>query len=122
YLLGVLAGLFLSLAKAGMLAQVAVSILISGDGHANAGNQQTVRLARRVLRNDRKNHLSGTQVFEAFLAWNQPAVGRKDGGNAHQIMRGDPRIPKGQLKGAQTVLVFAYALGEKHFLRDHAFS
>jgi hypothetical protein len=61
-------------------------------------------------------------MSETFLASNHFAPRRKDGRDAYQILRGDPRIPKGQLKGGQTLLVFAYTLGEKQLLRDHAFS
>jgi hypothetical protein len=62
------------------------------------------------------------QVLETFFARNDFAMWRKDGRDAHQILRGNSCIPEGQLKGGQAFLVFAYALGEKNLLRDHAFS
>src|ERR1035437_9130846 len=62
------------------------------------------------------------KVLEAFLARDDFALRRKDGADAHQVLRCDSGIPKGQLKGGQTLLVFAYTLGKKQLLRDHAFS
>jgi hypothetical protein len=46
----------------------------------------------------------------------------KDGGDAHQVLRGDARIAQRQLKRCQTLLVLANAFGEEKLLRDHAFS
>ena len=84
--------------------------------------RQPVRLARGVLRDHREHHFAMIEVFEPFLARNDFALRWKDGRDAHQVLRGDARIPKGQLKRGQTLLVFAYALGEEELLRDHVFS
>jgi len=48
----VFTGLFLGLAEAVMLAQIAVGIAICGDGDADAGYNQAMRLASRVLGDD----------------------------------------------------------------------
>ena len=94
----------------------------AGNGHADARDHQAVRLAGGVFRDDREYHLAVVEIFEALFARNDLAAGRKDGADAHQVLRGDARIPKGQLKRGQTLLVFAYALGEEKLLRDHVFS
>ena len=69
-----------------------------------------------------KNHFAVVQVFEAFFARNDLTLRRKNGRHAHQVLRGYARITKGQLKGSETLLVPADALGEEKLLRDHALS
>ena len=46
-----------------------------------------------------KYNFAVVEILEAFFARNDLAARRKDGRDAHQVLRGDTRIPKGQLKG-----------------------
>jgi len=119
--LGVFAGLILGLAKTVVFAQVAVCVLVRRYRHADAGHNQPVRLACGVLRDDGKNYFAMIQVSETFLARNHLAPRWKDRRNTHEILRGDPRIPKRQLKGSETLLVFAYSLGKEKLLREDVY-
>jgi hypothetical protein len=57
-----------------------------------------MRLTSGVLRDDGKRDFAGVKVLDAFLARDQLAVRRKNGGNPDQVLRRDSRIPEGQLK------------------------
>jgi hypothetical protein len=105
-----------------VLAQVAVGVAVGGDGDADAGHDEAVRLAGGVLCDDGKDDFAMVEIGEALFARDDFALRGEDGGDADEILRGDARIPKGQLEGRQTFLVSTDTLGKEKLLRDHAFS
>src|SRR5207249_521296 len=78
--------------------------------------------SRGILRHHGKHHLTRAHVFQAKGPWNQFTVWRKDGRNAHQVLRGNTSIPKRQLKRGESFLVLPHALGEEDALGNHVFS
>ena len=60
----------------------------------------------------------GLNVLQPFAAGDQLAIGRKNGGDAHDIAGGNARIPQGQLETGKPLAMFSHAFGEENFLRD----
>jgi len=73
------------------------------------------------LGDHRKNYFAVVEVRQPFLACNHLATRRKDGRDAHQILRCDSRVSQSQLKRRQALLVGSLALGEEKFLRTMLF-
>jgi hypothetical protein len=88
---------------------------VGGNGHADARNDQPVRLAGGVLGDHRKNNFAVVQILQAFLARNHLALRRKDGRDAHQVLRGNARIAQGQLKRVNRSLCLPTPLVKKSF-------
>jgi len=60
------------------------------------------------------------QELEAFLARDQLALRRKDGRDAHQVLRGDAASRRASSTRSTAPCVCRRAFGEEDFLRDHA--
>ena len=103
-----------------MLGQITVKLAIARDGDAHCGGDQPMRLTRRGLRHDHERDLAGLQPFGALGARQDPAVGREDARDAHQIAGGDARGAQRQLERRQLFAVLADTLREKHLLGDES--
>src|SRR5947209_15720481 len=77
--------------------------------------------ASRTLRNHREHHFAGIEILQPLFASDQLAVWRKDGRDAHKVLRCDPCVTKCQFKRGKPFLVLANALRQKQTLRDHIF-
>src|SRR6266436_830142 len=114
--LGVVSGHLLGLAVGVVLAQVAVPPRLSGDGDADRGGDQTVRLVRLGLAHHAEDHLAEAEILEPLRLWNDLAAGREDAADADQVEVGDPGVPQRHLEGVQLLLVAPHALGEEDLL------
>jgi len=75
----VFAGLVLGFAEAVMLAEVTVGVLVSGDGDADAGDDEAMRFARGIFRDDGEDDFAVVEEVCAFLAGDDLAARRIDG-------------------------------------------
>src|SRR5206468_3796419 len=107
--LGVFAGLLLGLAEAVVFAQVTVGVTITGDSHPDARGYQAVGLTGGVLCHDREDDLSGMKVLQAFLASDELSLGRKDGGDANQVLGCNPGVAKCQFKRSEAFFMSSSA-------------
>jgi hypothetical protein len=59
------------------------------------------------------------QIRESLRARDQFAVGRKDGGDTHQVLRRDAGVAQGEFERGEALPMFSHAFGEKDLLGDH---
>jgi hypothetical protein len=59
------------------------------------------------------------QIRQSLRAWHQLAVGRKDGRDANQVLRGNAGVAEGELKRSEALAMFPHTFGEEDFLGDH---
>src|SRR5690348_3357116 len=97
-----------------VLAQIAVSIAVSGNRDTNARRQQTVRLVRGILRDYGKHYLTRIQILQPLRPRDQLALWREDGGYPNQILGCDSSIAKRQFERCQALFVFTDPLGKEN--------
>ncbi len=78
-----------------------------------------MRLVGGVFRHHRKHDFSGMQVLESLRAWDQLAVGRKDGRDTYQVLRCDARIAQSEFERGEALPMFPHTFGEEDLLGDH---
>src|SRR5208283_2395922 len=107
------------LAERMVLAEISVRVAIGGDGDANRRREQTVRLVRGVFGNHREYYFPGMQIRQPLRAWNELAVGRKDGRDTNQVLRGDAGVAQSEFERGETLPMFSHTFGEEDFLGNH---
>src|SRR5208282_4041996 len=81
--------------------------------------QQPVRLVRGDFGYHRKYDFAGMQIRQSLRAWDQLAIGRKDGRDPYQVLRGDAGVTQGELERGEALPVFPHTFGEEDLLGDH---
>src|SRR2546425_900468 len=116
--LGVLPRGLVVLSVGMMFRQVAVRIPVRGDGDADRGGDQPMRLVGRGLADDDVGDLPGLEVSHALALGNDAAAGREDARDADDVQGRDVRLAQGHLEGGQLLLVLADSLGEEDLRGD----
>ena len=75
-----------------MFAQVAVGVAVCRYGHADARDDQAMRLASRVFCHHGKDHFARMEKRQPFLAGDELGARRKDRRNPDEVLRRDTGI------------------------------
>src|SRR6266481_9345638 len=101
-----------------MLGQIAIHRFVAGKGEADAGGDEAMRFLGGIFADDGEGYLAGLDVLQSFAARDQFAIGREDGGDAHDVAGCDARVAKRKLEAGEPFAMFSDALGEKYLLSD----
>src|SRR5260370_6031729 len=115
-LFGILAGHFFGFAEGMMLRQVSIHALVARERQANAGGDEAMRFPGGMFADDGKSHLAGPDVFQAFAAGNQFAVGRGNRGDADNVTGGNSCVPERELETGEPFPMLTDAFGEEDLL------
>ena len=118
-ILGVLARDLLRLAEGVVFGEVAVGVVLAGEGLPDRGGDEPVRFVRLVPCHDTVDDLSCLDLAEPLLARDLLRLGREDRGDVDQVAPLDPGITQRELEGSETVLVHANAPGEEDLCRNN---
>src|SRR4051794_10526000 len=110
----VIAGRVFVFPEAVMLREVPVELVVSGNGHADGGRNEAVRLTRRSLGHYDERDLAGLEALDPFAPGEDATAGREDARDPHEIARGDAGGPQRKFERRELFAMFAHTFGEEH--------